>query len=142
MPRSGICGTILALFYALPWLSAALITNRNIDIKIANRSFENMAQFTYLVTTITNQNLIQKEIKRRLNSSNTCYHSIHNFLYSRLLSKNINIKIYKTTILSVVLYWCETWSLILREEHRFRVFQNKVLRRICWLKRDEVTGRW
>jgi hypothetical protein len=52
----------------------------------------------------------------------------------------VNIKIYKTVILPVVLYWCETWSLTLREEHRLRVFENRVLKRIFGPKRDEVTG--
>jgi hypothetical protein len=60
---------------------------QNWDIKIANRSFENVSQFKYLGTTVTNQNLIQEEIKRRLNSGNACYHSVQNLLSSRLLSK-------------------------------------------------------
>jgi hypothetical protein len=59
-----------------------------------------------------------------------------------VLSKNIEIKKYRTIILPVVLYGCETWSLTLREEHRLRVFENKVLRRIFGPKRDEVTGEW
>jgi hypothetical protein len=63
-------------------------------------------------------------------------------LSSRLLSTNQKIKIYKTTILPVVLYGCETWSFKLREEHRSRVFENRVLRRIFGPKRDEVTGGW
>jgi hypothetical protein len=54
----------------------------------------------------------------------------------------VKIKIYKTIILPVVLYGCETWSLTLREEHRLRVFENRVLRRIFGLKRYEVTGGW
>jgi RNA:NAD 2'-phosphotransferase (TPT1/KptA family) len=66
---------------------------QNHDIKIGNRSFENVSQFRYLGTTITNQNLIQEEIKRRLNSGNACYHSVQNHLSSRLLSKNIKIRI-------------------------------------------------
>jgi hypothetical protein len=49
---------------------------------------------------------------------------------------------YKTIILPLVLYGCETWSLILREEHRLRVFENWVLRRIFGPKKDEVTGEW
>jgi hypothetical protein len=57
-----------------------------------------------------------------------------------LLSKNLKIRIYKTIILPVVLYGCETWSLTLREEHRLRVFENRVLRRIFGPKRNEVTG--
>jgi hypothetical protein len=56
--------------------------------------------------------------------------SVQNLLSSRLLSKNLKIRIYKTIILPVVLYGCETWSLILREEHRLRVFENRVLRKI------------
>jgi hypothetical protein len=63
---------------------------QNRDIKIANRSFENVSQFRYLGTTVTNQNLIQEKIKRRLNSGNSCYHSVQNILSSRLLSKNLN----------------------------------------------------
>jgi hypothetical protein len=63
-------------------------------------------------------------------------------LSSRLLSRNVKVKTYKTIILPVVLYGCETWSLTLREEHRLRVFVNRVLRRIFGPKRDEVTGEW
>ena len=61
---------------------------------------------------------------------------------SRLLSKNLKIKIYRTIILPVVLYGCETWSLTLREERRLRVFENRVLRKVFGPKRDEVTGEW
>jgi hypothetical protein len=67
---------------------------------------------------------------------------VQNLLSSSLLSKNIKIKIYRTIILPVVLYGCESWSLTLREECRRRVFENKVLRRIFGPKRDEVTGEW
>jgi hypothetical protein len=81
------------------------------------------------------------EIKRRLNSGNSFYHSVRNLLYSRQLSKNIKIGIHKTIIFPVFLHGCETWSLTLREEHRLRVFENRVLRRICDPKRDEVKGR-
>jgi hypothetical protein len=63
-------------------------------------------------------------------------------LSSSLLSKNVKIKIYRTIILPVAFYGCETWSLALREECRLRVFENKVLRRIFGPKRDEVTGEW
>jgi hypothetical protein len=67
-----------------------------------------------LGTAVTNQNLNQKKIKRRLNSGNACYHSFQN----------------------------ETWSLTLREEPTLRMFENMVLRRIFGLRRDEVTGEW
>ena len=63
-------------------------------------------------------------------------------LPSSLLSENLKIKIYRSIILSVVLYGCETWSLTLREERRLRVFENIVLRRIFGPKRDEVTAEW
>jgi hypothetical protein len=58
---------------------------------------------------------------------------------SGLLSRNVTVKIYKTEILPIVLYGCETWSFTLREEHRLRVFENRVLRRTFGTKRDEVT---
>ena len=61
---------------------------------------------------------------------------------SSLLSKKLQIKIYRTIILPVVLYGCETWSLTLREERELRVFENRVLRRLFGPKRDEVTGEW
>ena len=62
------------------------------------------------------------------------------FRRSEMLSKNLKIKIYRTVILPVVLYGCETWSLTLREERNLRVFENRVLRRIFGPRRDEVTG--
>ena len=67
---------------------------------------------------------------------------MQNLLSSSLLSKNLKIKIYRTIILPAVLYGCETWSLTLREEHRLRVFENRVLGRIFGPKRDGVTGEW
>ena len=59
-----------------------------------------------------------------------------------MLFKNLKIKIYRTIILPVVLYGCETWSLTLREVCRLRVFENRVLRKVFGPKRDEVTGEW
>jgi hypothetical protein len=59
-----------------------------------------------------------------------------------LVCLKTKITIYKTIILPVILYGCETWSLTLREEHRLRVFENRVLRRIFGPRRDEVTGDW
>jgi hypothetical protein len=123
-------------------LSCHQNANQNRDIKIANIFFENVSLFKYVGTTVTNQNLIQEEIKRRLNSGNVCYHLVQNLLSSCLLSKNVKIRIYKIIIVPVVLYGCETWSLTLREEHRLRVFENRVLRRIFGPKKDEVTEKW
>ena len=113
------------------------------SIKIDDNSFERVEEFKYLGTALTNQNSIQEEIKNGLNSANACYHSVQNVLFSSLLlSKNLKIKIYRTIILPVDLYGCETWSLTLREEPRLRVFENRVLRRIFGTKRDEVIGEW
>jgi len=64
------------------------------------------------------------------------------FLSSRLLSKNVKIKIYRNIILPVVLYGCETLSLTLWEHRKLRLFQNMVLRRIFGPRREEVTGEW
>jgi hypothetical protein len=82
--------------------------------------------------------MIYEEIKTRFNSSNTCYHSVQSLLSSRLLCKYVKIRTYKTIILPVVLFGCETWSLTLREEHRLRVFKNRVLRRIFGPKKNEI----
>jgi hypothetical protein len=80
---------------------------QNRDKKIANRSFENVSQFKCLTMTVTNQNWIQEDIKRRLNSGNTCYLLVQNLLSSCLLSKSVKTRIYKTITLTVVLYGCE-----------------------------------
>jgi hypothetical protein len=68
--------------------------------------------------------------------------TIQSCFLSSLLSRNIKVKIYKIIILPVVFYGCETWSVTLRGEHRLRVFENRVLRRIFGPKRDEVTEAW
>jgi hypothetical protein len=75
-----------------------------------------------------------------LKSGNDCCHSVQYLSSSHLLSKNVEIRRYKTIILPVVWYGCETWSDI--EDHRLRVFGNRVLRRILRPKRDEMTGGW
>jgi hypothetical protein len=109
---------------------------------IDNISFERVEDFRYLGKTLTNQNSIQEEVKSRLKLGNACYHSVQNLLSSGLLSKNLKIKIYRTIILSVVLYGCEIWSLTLREERRLRVFETRVLRRMFEPKTDQVMGEW
>ena len=96
---------------------------------------ENKAKL--IVSLMTNQNSIQEEIKCKRIAGNSCYYSVQTLLSSRLLSKNLKIKIYKTIILPVVLYECETWSLALREECRLRVFENRILRLLFELRRDE-----
>ncbi|KAJ4435405.1 hypothetical protein ANN_18020 [Periplaneta americana] len=115
---------------------------RNENINIGNLSFEEVEKFKYLGATVTNINDTREEIKNRINMGNACYYSVEKLLSSSLLSKNLKVRIYKTVILPVVLYACETWTLTLREKHMLRVFENKVLRKIFGTKRDEVTGEW
>ncbi|KAJ4450696.1 hypothetical protein ANN_02125 [Periplaneta americana] len=115
---------------------------RNGNINIGDLSFEEVEKFKYLGATVTNINDTREEIKRRINMGNACYYSVEKLLSSSLLSKNLKVRIYKTVILPVLLYGCETWTLTLREEHRLRVVENKVLRKIFGAKRDEVTGEW
>jgi len=77
----------------------------------------------------------------KLESANACYYSEQYLLSPRLLSKNIKIKVHRAIILSFALYGCETWSFTLREEHRVRVFDNRVLKRVFGPWRDE-TREW
>ncbi|KAJ4449132.1 hypothetical protein ANN_00527 [Periplaneta americana] len=98
---------------------------RNGNIKIGDLSFEEVEKFKYLEATVTNINDTRGEIKRRINMGNACYYSVEKLLSSSLLSKNLKVRIYKTVILPVVLYGCETWTLTLREEKRLSVFENK-----------------
>ena len=102
------------------------------SMKTDNSSVKRVEEFKYLGTMLTFKNSIQEELKL----GNACYYSVQNLLSSSLLSKNLKIKIYRTIILPIVLYGCETWLLTLREEHRLRVFEN------IGLKKDEVTGEW
>src|SRR5215469_15578817 len=118
--------------------NAGRIHSMNID----NFPIERAEEFKYFGTTLTNQNSIQEEIKSRLKLGYACYYSVQNLLSSSLLSKTLKIKIYRTIILPVVLYGCETWSLTLREGRRLRVFENRVLRRVFGPKRDRVTREW
>ncbi|KAJ4447597.1 hypothetical protein ANN_09604 [Periplaneta americana] len=115
---------------------------RNGNIKIGNLSFEEVEKFKYLGATVTNINDTREEVKHRINMRNACYYSVEKLLSSSLLSKNLKVRINKIVILPVVLYGCETWTLTLREEHRLKVFENKVLRKIFGAKRDEITGEW
>ena len=109
----------------------------NAHIKIGSNSYEKVETFKYLGSLLTNQNSIQEKKKCRLKARNSHYYSVQKHLSSRLLSKNLKIKIYKTIMLPVVVYGCETWSLTLREKCRL----SRILRQIFGPKRDE-NGEW
>ena len=111
-------------------------------MKIDNSNFERLEAFKYLGKNLIDQNSIAEEIKSGLRSGSACFHSVQKLWSSRMLSKNLKIKIYRTIILPVVLYGCENRSLALREERKLRVFENMLLRRIFGPRRDEVTGEW
>jgi hypothetical protein len=113
---------------------------QNHNIKTDKKSFERVEQFKYLGKTVKNQNSIQEGINSRLKSVNACCYSVQNLLSSCSLSKNIRSKIPRTIILPV-LCGCETWFLMLREEHRLRMFENRVVRSIFGPKRGEVSNR-
>ena len=72
------------------------------SVRTDNSTFERVEEFKYFETTLTNQNSIVEEIKSRLRSGNACCHSVQNLLSSRLLSKNLKVKIYRNIILLVV----------------------------------------
>jgi hypothetical protein len=91
-------------------------------------SFNDVTQFRYLGDLLTIHNCLCVEMKGKFNSGNACYHLglPVSFL---LLSKNVMVKVYKIVIFPVVLYRCETWSFMLREEHWLKAFANWVLRK-------------
>ena len=108
------------------------------NIVTENFSFEKVEKFKYLGVMVKNINDTCEEIKRRINTGHACYYSLKKILSSSLLSKKLKVNTYKIFILPVVLYGCETWSLTLKEEHRLRVFENKVLRKIFGAKGDDI----
>ena len=111
-------------------------------IAVAGRKFERVKEFKYFGTFVTEDNDIAVELKRRINVENACYYLVGKLLSSRLLSKRATMRIYKGIILPVVLYGCETWPLTQERKNWFRVFENKILRRIFGPIRDEETGEW
>ena len=125
-----------------------MITSRNTEdegnrhITIKNEIIEKVNKFKYLGAYVTSKNEVTEEIKSRLASGNACFYSVQKLLTSRLISRKLKLKIYRTVILPVILYGCESWSTTLADEHKLRVFENKVLRKIYGPKRDEMTGEW
>ena len=83
---------------------------------LGSNSYGKVKTFKHLGSLLAKQHSVHEEIKCRPKAGNSCHYSVQTILSSRVLSKNLKIKIYKTIILPVVLYGCETWSLTLREE--------------------------
>jgi len=102
-------------------MSRDQIAGRSHNMKAENRSFERVEGFKHLGRTLTYQNSIQKEIKSGLKSENACYHAVQN------LSSSRKIKIYRTIILPIDLYGCETWSLTLRKRRRLGLLRTGCL---------------
>jgi hypothetical protein len=109
-------------------------TGQSHNKRTDNSAFERVEQFKYLEITLTDQNSIQEEIKGRLKSVTARCYSVQNVLSVSLLPKTLKTKTNRTVTWSVVLYGCETWSLTLREEHRLKLFENRVLRRNLGLR--------
>jgi hypothetical protein len=110
--------------------------------RLDNSTFDKVEEFKYLGKNLTNQNFIAEEIKSRLSQETLAIIRCGIFCLHRLLSKHLKIKVYRTIILPIILYGCETWSLTLREERKLRLFENMVLRRIFGPWREEVKGEW
>jgi hypothetical protein len=96
--RKGIALEVNAEKIKYLFLSRNQNAGQNHNVNIDNKSFERVEEFKYLGTTLTNRNSIHEEIKNRLKSGNTCYHSVQNLLSSTLLSKNKKIRVYRTRI--------------------------------------------
>jgi hypothetical protein len=120
-------------------LSCPQNTGHNHDIKTANRAFENVSQFTYLGTTVTYQNFILEQIKRRLNSGNAYYHSVQTFCLLIWCLKKLKLE-YTSYNFGCGFAW--VWNMVWHWGKNKRVFENRALRRIFGLKRDDVIGGW
>ncbi|KAJ4433913.1 hypothetical protein ANN_16227 [Periplaneta americana] len=109
---------------------------RNGNIKIGNLSLEGVEKFKYLGARVTDINDTREEIKCRINMGNACYYSVKKLLSSSLLSKNLKVRIYKTVILPVVLYGCETWT----EIGNFTLQPEKNISSLALTKKDPGYG--
>jgi hypothetical protein len=109
---------------------------------LIRKSITNVAKFKHLRVAATIQNCIHEEIKSKLNLGNARNHAVQNIFSSCVSPKNTNFKIYRSINLSAVLYGSATWSLMLREEHGVKVFENRMLRKLLGPKMDKMTGGW
>lgn len=101
------------------------------DVTVANMSFENVQNFTYLGADLNSANKASDEIDRRLMIGNRAYFANLKMLKSRLLSRSTKLRIYKTLIRPVVTYGAETWNISASDANKLRIFERKIIRRIC-----------
>ena len=103
---------------------------RSHNMRTDNRSFERAEEFKYLGTTITNENSIHEEIKSRLKTGNACFYLVQKLLSSRLLPKNLKIKIYRTNIkmdLQEVGKGCGDWMELAKDRDSWRTLVSTVM---------------
>jgi hypothetical protein len=110
-----------------------LTAGQNRKLKVADKSFDDVARFKYLGMTLPNQNCLHEEIESILYSRSVSHHLVQNLLFSRLRSTTVKRQNVQNCNLACCFYWCETWCVNLWEEHRLRVFENRVLRKILGL---------
>lgn len=118
-------------------------TDRNMtNIMIDNKKIEEVESFKYLGATVTNLNMMEKEITVRIASANKSYYSLMPLMKRKSITRYTKIRLYNTVIRPVVLYACETWSLTKKQQQRILVFENNILRRITGPIFDEGEQRW
>ncbi|KAL4154026.1 hypothetical protein QTP88_001859 [Uroleucon formosanum] len=111
-------------------------------IKIDHFEFKRVEQFKYLGSFLTEKNNVTNEIAARIQAGNRCYYGLTKILSSRTISRRMKERLYTSLIRPVVLYGSETWPIREMDEHKFMVFERKVLRKIYGPVKDEITGEW
>ena len=112
------------------------------SLVINDKEIEEVEEFKYLGTTVTNKNDMKTEILIRITAANRCYFSLISIMKKRSVSKKTKLRLYNTIIRPVVLYACETWSMTKEIEHRLMVFENTILRRIAGPIFDREENIW
>ncbi|KAL4123306.1 hypothetical protein QTP88_015504 [Uroleucon formosanum] len=112
------------------------------SIKIDHFEFKRVEQFKYLGSFLTEKNNVTNEIAARIQAGNRCYYGLTKILSSRTISRRMKERLYTSLIRPVVLYGSETWPIRKMDEHKFMVFERKVLRKIYGPVKDEITVEW
>ncbi|PSN38156.1 hypothetical protein C0J52_25847 [Blattella germanica] len=99
-------------------------------IKINDYTFDQVQEFTYLGSKLNSENNVGREIKQRITNGNITYYMYSKLMKSKILNRELKLKMYKTLIRPVVVYGCESWTLNSNDKHLLRIFEHKILRRI------------